>query len=600
MKVAFQLRSLISDKLMIKDSLRTRLVVGFTVLAIGPLLLVGVLIAWQSFRVQRTQMLELQHEIARRASNRISAFLRTVETELSLIAQFEELKKPDAEARRRVLSQLLAYKDRDYGPAFETIILLDHERQETIQVSRSADDAMTNRGNRVESEEFIVPLTTDEAYYGSVSFNPVTGEPFMTIAVPVVDLRSGLTTGVLTAEVRLKMMGETVASIDVGQSGQAYILDKEGRVVAHPDPSIVLRGTYFRLPDPDGIVQGLNGNRMVLSSEPIEAGEQTFFLVTEKPVSEALAPIAHTLYIIISLIMAALAIVGILGWLLIRQIIRPIEALATTARAIESGDLSQRVEIRREDELNESLQKERELSELKSRFVSTVSHEFRTPLTSIRSSTEILDHYAEKLSEEKKHQHLHRIQANVDNMIHLLNDVIFIGRVDSGKLALKPVSINIREFCQEVIEEIHLTRKTPCRIHYRDESTCYEALLDEQLLRHILMNLLSNALKYSPNGSDIEFETYCEQERITFRIRDHGIGVPEDEQSALFEAFHRAKNVGDIDGTGLGLSIVKRCVDVHQGQIEFSSQIGEGTTFLITLPILRPQKGEENAKDSRD
>jgi signal transduction histidine kinase len=245
--------------------------------------------------------------------------------------------------------------------------------------------------------------------------------------------------------------------------------------------------------------------------------------------------------------------------------------------------------------LKNALEQEKKLNELKSRFVTMASHEFRTPLASILSSSELLEHYSYKWSEEKKLSHLHRIQTSVKHMTELLNDVLLLGKSDAGKLQLNPIKINIGQFCREIVEEIQLTTQTHHIIFNNDnyqpnlgtnKSECTVAYLDEKILRHILNNLLSNGIKYSPDSDKVIFDLICETERVIFRVRDFGIGVPPEDRDRLFDSFHRANNVGSIPGTGLGLPIVKRAVDLHGGTISMESQIGKGTTFTVTLPYL--------------
>ena len=238
-----------------------------------------------------------------------------------------------------------------------------------------------------------------------------------------------------------------------------------------------------------------------------------------------------------------------------------------------------------EAELRQALRKEKELSELKSRFVTNTSHEFRTPLTTILSSSELLEHYRHQWTEEKQLTHIHRIQKSVKHMTQLLNDILIIGKAEAGRLEFKPVLINLELFCQELAEELQLNGKNHHRIFLNHQGHCSQVLLDEKLLRHILTNLLSNAMKYSPGESTIELFFACQDDQLVLCVRDQGIGIPELDQAHLFESFHRATNVGNIQGTGLGLSIVNKCVQVHGGEISLHSQVGQGTTFTVKLPL---------------
>jgi PAS domain S-box-containing protein len=246
-------------------------------------------------------------------------------------------------------------------------------------------------------------------------------------------------------------------------------------------------------------------------------------------------------------------------------------------------DISDRKQA--EEDMRKSLEKEKQLNELKSRFVTMTSHEFRTPLATIMSSAELIEHYGHKWNEEKKLHYLSRIQAAVKHMTELMNDVLVLGKAEAGKLEFSPTRLNVEQFCRAIVEEIQLSADKHT-IFFDSSNPDAIALIDEKLMRHILVNLLSNAIKYSPDRDRIDFTFIYQPSEIIFIVRDYGIGIPEVEQEKLFESFHRASNVGSISGTGLGLAIVKKAIDVHQCTIEVKSQVGEGTTFIVKIPIL--------------
>lgn len=239
---------------------------------------------------------------------------------------------------------------------------------------------------------------------------------------------------------------------------------------------------------------------------------------------------------------------------------------------------------RAEADIRNALEKEKELNELKSRFVSMTSHEFRTPLTTILSSAELLQDFGNIWDEEKKLKHFLRIQTSVTHMTGLLNDVLLIGKAEAGKLEFKPTPLDLISFCRELIEEMELAAENHTII-FCSGGDCTNACMDGKLLRHILSNLLSNAIKYSPSGDTVKLELIGEQKTVMFHIQDRGIGIPQADLIQLFDSFHRASNVGTISGTGLGLAIVKKSVDLHNGQIFVKSEVGVGTTFTVKLPL---------------
>lgn len=217
-------------------------------------------------------------------------------------------------------------------------------------------------------------------------------------------------------------------------------------------------------------------------------------------------------------------------------------------------------------------------------LISTASHEFRTPLTSIKLYTDLLAMYGKNLDTEKYMLHLYKIQKAVGNMTELINDVLTISKAETGFLVFNPVRFNLRKFCFELIKEqkLNINKHHILKLQYNSEQK--HVFMDKKILKSILTNLISNALKYSPEGGEIAFTVEFEDSGAIFTIRDSGIGIPENDQKNLFEYFYRGENITNIPGTGLGLAIVKRSVDLHKGVIEFCSRVNEGTTFKITLP----------------
>ncbi|MBD1806256.1 HAMP domain-containing histidine kinase [Microcoleus sp. FACHB-SPT15] len=262
---------------------------------------------------------------------------------------------------------------------------------------------------------------------------------------------------------------------------------------------------------------------------------------------------------------------------------------ALRQRAIAMAQMNKDLENRvreRTSELEQALEREKELSSLKSRLVATISHEYRTPLTTIQSSAELLEHYSHKWTQEKKLTHLQRIQASTKHLSDLVSDVLFIGKAEADKLEFNPVPLDLEGFCRELVEQMQLLSVTnEITLIFHSQGNCTNASLDERLLRQILTNLLSNAIKYSPRGSTVRFDLECIGGDATLRIKNSGIGIPAEDLPRLFDSFHRASNVGAIPGTGLGLAIVKKCVDLHGGQITVDSVEEVNTTFTVILPL---------------
>ena len=236
------------------------------------------------------------------------------------------------------------------------------------------------------------------------------------------------------------------------------------------------------------------------------------------------------------------------------------------------------------EELNQSLAQEQELNQLKSRFVSTVSHEFRNPLNGISGMTQLLQAYGDKMTPEKKTEVLAGLQRNVSKMTDLIDNVLVVSKKDLGKLQFNPAPLDLEAFCRNIISEVQsvFNRKQPIEFLYQCESKIYS--LDRKLLHHILTNLLSNGCKYSDSGTAIDFEVIEENAQIQFTIRDRGIGIPAPDLPKLFNSFYRASNSEGFQGTGLGLTIAQDYTETHQGAIAVVSKLGVGTTFTVTIP----------------
>jgi signal transduction histidine kinase len=258
---------------------------------------------------------------------------------------------------------------------------------------------------------------------------------------------------------------------------------------------------------------------------------------------------------------------------------------ATLALIYDITERKQLEEERLKTELTRvELRKERELIELKERFISMVSHEFRNPLSVILSSSDIVLNYQERLTREKIVDHVRKIHDQSTFMTRLMEDTLTVGQAMAGKLNFDPAPVDLKQFCSALVEEFQLALGTGHVIDYHPSSAPGEVYMDVKLLRHILINLLSNAAKYSPQSEHIDFHLFCLEHDVVFEVRDHGIGIPLKDQSRLFEPFHRAGNTGEIKGTGLGLAIVKDSVELHGGTITFESKEGDGTKFIVRLP----------------
>lgn len=258
------------------------------------------------------------------------------------------------------------------------------------------------------------------------------------------------------------------------------------------------------------------------------------------------------------------------------------EDLNSTITALEKE-----VHVRKkaEDEARKALDRERELNDLKSKFVSIASHEFRTPLSTIKSSASLISQYIDRNEIDKVSKHVHRIKSSVDHLTSILNDFLSLGKLEEGRIDVNKESIHVPDFLKEIKEEITPTLKAGQELNISSDPAIEYIDSDPRILRNILFNLISNASKYSDEKRTVTIEYFKDGKSIGFAIRDEGIGIPLEDQKHMFDRFFRASNAGNVQGTGLGLHIVKRYVELLAGMISFSSEYGKGSVFTVVIPI---------------
>jgi putative methionine-R-sulfoxide reductase with GAF domain len=397
-----------------KFSIRNRMAFIFVVLAITPLMLVGLVLVWQYFRTQERQSLSLQSEVSRQVSGEVSAFFDSVESQLQIPAQMTQLISLNRESQQGILSEIMTYRD-----VFEELTLLNSVGFERAKAARLqvVEEKLSSRRLL---DEFVVPSTTGEIYYGPVHYDERNGEPLITIAIPLQDLRTGNVSGVLVAETRIKRIWDLIAELNLSAGQSAYIVDAQNEVVAHKNPSVVLRGTNFTVPAENGVQPGLSGTSAAMAVNKIRRGGQEFNIVVEQEWAEALAPALSAMYVLGVIILGTLLVSIIIGVLSVRQIVRPIEALASTAGLITAGDLSQRAVVTNEDEIGtlaktfnsmtDQLQKT--LADLEQRVTErtkalTTSNEVSRRLSTILDEKQLVKAVVEQVQDAFDFYHVH-------------------------------------------------------------------------------------------------------------------------------------------------------------------------------------------------
>lgn len=435
----------------------------------------------------------------------------------------------------------------------------------------------------------------------------------------------GASLGILVAELRSDFLDQILGATNRGRDDEMWfrsiLVDQTGRVIAGERPAGLAIGTRISFPgapsEHDLMEQRIDDVTYVTASGA-EPGHEDFgglgwWVVTMQPAEDALA--LDRLLARASALVAVtmLLIAGILGHFAARTIVRPIQELAQLIARTATGDFSVRAASTRRDEVgalarafdamvgdlsrivaeladarhSQSVAEDRErLADLKTRFVAMASHEFRTPLAVILAASDSIRRYGARMTPTQQDDRLAKIGTNVRFMTELLEDVLILGRAESGS-KLTPVPFDFGGLVRELCDEIRAAHPA-ANIVLSGDDTAGTVLLDLKLSRQILRNLISNAVKYSPPGEAVTVAIDGNDVRLGVAVTDRGIGIPVKDQARLFEPFQRATNVGEIQGTGLGLAITKKAVDLMGGSIMVASAVGEGTTFRLTVPRTLP------------
>jgi PAS domain S-box-containing protein len=263
--------------------------------------------------------------------------------------------------------------------------------------------------------------------------------------------------------------------------------------------------------------------------------------------------------------------------------VKVIEFAGKLAKLVTAVDITKYKQA--EQKIKQVLEREKERGESRVQLVSMVSHELRVPLNIISFCTNLLKRHSNDWSKDKIQEYINRLQKGVEMLSLLIDEVLIIGKAETGKLKFEPKPLNLLQFCHNLLAELYPHESYQNLINFCCQSDCSSVSVDKIMLQIILTNLLENAIKYSPSGNIVDFIVSCQDGKVIFQIKDRGIGIAPADQERLFEPFYRGKNVDNLPGNGLGLAIVKNLVDIHCGEITVKSQVGVGTEFALALPI---------------
>jgi signal transduction histidine kinase len=608
------------------DSLRVRLMLIFIGLAIGPIIIVGAATGQRSFANLNQQSQALQRQIVESVSDEIGAFISERENELVRLDNVIGLGARPLKEQRAILSNVLLQQQ-----VYQEIALLDSQGQEQIRLSRTDTILEDDLDSRAGDEEFLVPATRGQTYFSPARFDETIREPLLTISVPLFNRRSGAMISVLVADLRFKPIWNMLADFRLPGEGDAYLVDRSGRVVAHKNPAVVLRGTTINLAEVGGRTEGLFGRDVVIAKDVLRFGNQELVVVAEQPLSEVLGLALSNLHLTVVITTVVLMVAVVLVVLITRSIVRPIESLAASAQAISRGDFSKYVEVSSRGEIRTlanafntmsgqlrhtltGLEQEiadRKKAEAKLRTYSetleatvkqletaqeklvrqerlaaigqisgSIAHELRNPLGSIKQSGFFLKRLHHKGSltptNPKVGEHLDLIEAEVHEANRVITDLLEMSRM---KVPMQEV-VDLHRIILEATDRSHLPDQTHLQLDLRPDP--FLIWVDPLQLRQVLINLLTNARQACQKQGLIKVlgRIIKKTDQVQIQVSDNGCGIHADAIDKVFEPLYTNK----AKGTGLGLSICKQIIEAHSGKITLCSQINQGTTVEILLP----------------
>jgi signal transduction histidine kinase len=565
----------------------------------------------------------LQREMAQGVAFKIQQFVQDIEKTLRASTQTPEMIASGlTDAYRFQLIKLLRV-----APAITTATVVDSNGHEQFKVSRVQMVQSDDLGQRASDEAFA------RARQGVSFFGPVyfvrESEPYMRIAVPI-ERFAGDVIGVVIAEVNLKYIWEVISRITVGQRGYAYVISRDGDLIAHPDISLVLQKRHLK--DLGQVQAALTGTPGPFTAQPNLAGKKVFpayatipdlgwAVLVERPASEAYAPLYASVRRTAVLLLVGLGMAGLASLLISRRVVRPVQVLQRGAARIGAGELGHRIDVRTGDELealadefnnmaaqlqesyagleHKVAERTRELeiaSKHKSQFLANMSHELRTPLNAILGYTELIVDEIYGAVPEKIREVLERVQQSGQHLLGLINAVLDLSKIEAGGLSLALTEYSMPGIVHTVFTSVEsLAAAKQLSLQCTVSPDLPRGRGDEQRLTQVLLNLVGNALKFTEVG-EVRVHVTAADDMFTIAVSDTGPGISEAEQQKIFEEFHQVDNSSTRKqgGTGLGLAIAKKIIEMHGGHMWVESSPGKGSAFWCTLPV-RVERQQEVA-----
>jgi signal transduction histidine kinase len=607
------------------------------VLISGGLITSGLSELYFRYRESAADLVRLQQEITSGAASKIEQFVQEIERTTRGAAKSREITEKGLSPEYRFeLRRLLAI-----APAITEAVAIDSDGISRVAVSRltrvlPGDEKINSALPALQLAPAFQLAKEGKSYFGPVYFHR-DSEPYMTIAVPI-ERYVGRAIGTLQVQVNLKYVWDLLSKLKVGTEGYAYAVARDGDLIAHPDISLVLQRRnvayldQVRLafqPRTDAasptwtVTKNLHARRVFSSWSPIPVLGGAVFV--EQPVEEVYGPLYASLFRTSGFLLVGLGMALVASLFVARRVVRPLETLRNGVERIGSGDMNARLDLKTGDEIEvlaeefnrmtdnlreaySGLEKKvenrtrelalanerlKELDRMKSDFVSHVSHELRTPLTAIKGAVDlVLREMAGPLTEKQIH-HLTRVRSNTQHLAGLINDLLDLSKIESGKIEVKSSRVSLGGLVHEVAEAL---RPVAAEKVIALETTLREPSIlvwaDRDKINQVLMNLIGNAIKFTPVQGRVTVSVSRNgEESVQVSVSDTGPGVAPEEKEKVFTKFYQIAEVNgeNSKGTGLGLAISKALVELHGGKIWVESELSRGSTFYFTLPLSTPQ-----------
>jgi len=596
----------------------------FALLVTGALLASGITELYFSYQENKAALVALQREKALAAASQIEGYIKEIERQMGWVTQPQRAATGATPEQRR----LDFFRLQRQVQAITEVSFIDATGQEQLQVSRLKMDVIGGQADLSRDPRFV-EAKAHRVYRGPVEFRKES-EPYMDIAIA----EGGKGGGVTAAAVNLKFIWDVVSQIKIGQAGQAFVVDAQGILIAHPDISLVLQKTDLsRLaqvqralarapapgePVPQGpIARNLRNQQVLTAHATIPALGWTVFV--EQPLEEAFEPLRASVKRTVLLLMLGIALSVGASLMLARTMVQPIRVLQAGAAKIGAGQLGNRIQVRTGDELeglaaqfnsmatalqesytglerkveertHEIEEKGRQLeaaNQHKSEFLANMSHELRTPLNAIIGFSEVLLQRMFGALNAKQEEYLQDVLSSGRHLLSLINDILDLSKVEAGRMELELGRFDLPATLQDT--QI-LVRERAARhgitLALEVDGRLGAVVADERKLKQVVLNLLSNAVKFTPEGGRVEVRAVPTDGAVEISVTDTGIGIAPENQEAIFEEFRQVS--GDYahkrEGTGLGLTLARKFVELHGGRIWVKSQLGQGSTFTFSLP----------------